>query len=155
MALQSGVYYIQNLGSGTVLDLSGGSSTDGTKIQGYAQRPLTDVWVPAQLWVVALVEGSNTFTLQNACARTYADIQGGNIANGTPLVGFEGTSQAEQRWVITLSTNNTSYVIQNKTSGTYVDLQSGSTANGATIQIWGSEGPTTTNKNQLWNFVRV
>ncbi|KAI0092323.1 ricin B-like lectin [Irpex rosettiformis] len=156
MPPQSGVYRIQNLSSGTVLDLTDGSSTDGTRIQGFAERELTDVWVPAQLWVVALVSGTNIYTIQNACSRTYVDISGGSFNDGTPLVGFEGTSKSEQRWaLIPSSTHSGYYVIQNQASKTYIDLENGNPANGTKVQIWSGSGASTNDNNQLWKFINV
>ena len=46
----------------------------GTDVQGYAKRELSDVWVPAQLWIIN--KGSDGYyTLENPNSRTYLDLR--------------------------------------------------------------------------------
>ena len=46
----------------------------GTKVHGYKQRALSDPWVPAQLWVIALVGSEGDYTFENANSRTLMDL---------------------------------------------------------------------------------
>ncbi|EPS97703.1 hypothetical protein FOMPIDRAFT_82435 [Fomitopsis schrenkii] len=152
----SGVYFIQNLGTGTVLDLDNGSSANGTKVHGYQKRDLSDNWVPAQLWVVSQIGDSSLYTIENANSRTNLDLTGSNAADGTPIIGSQATPDAEnQRWAILRNREDTAYVIQNKGSGTYVDLLYGNSANLTPVNGWAGQGVTTPNTHQLWKFVRA
>ena len=49
----------------------------GTKVQGFAKHELNDVWASAQLWIIARVPNTDTYTIQNANSRTYLDLQNG------------------------------------------------------------------------------
>ena len=48
----------------------------GTKVQGFAKHELNDVWASAQLWIIARVPNTDTYTIQNANSRTYLDLSG-------------------------------------------------------------------------------
>jgi len=50
----------------------------GTKVQGFQKRELSDVWVPAQLWVISQVGDDPIYTIQNANSRTYMTLSGCN-----------------------------------------------------------------------------
>ncbi|KAI0090539.1 ricin B-like lectin [Irpex rosettiformis] len=153
--IESGVYFIQNVGTGTVLDLTDGSNVDNTKVQGFEKRELNDVWVSAQLWIISQVGTDPVYTIQNANSRTYADLSGSNLQSGTPIIGFHGTGNPNQNWIITRNTLKTAYVIRNQATGTYVDLLNGGTANGTAVNGWAGEGVDTPNPHQLWHIVRA
>ncbi|KAI0090541.1 ricin B-like lectin [Irpex rosettiformis] len=151
-----GVYFIQNIGTNTVLDLTNGSSANSTKVQGYAKRELSDPWAPAQLWIIAPVSGNDPlYTIQNTNSRTYADLTGSNVASGTPIIGYQGTGNPNQHWVFSLNADKSAYVIRNQSTGTFIDLLNGGSANGTAVNGWAGEGATTGNTHQLWRLVHV
>lgn len=151
-----GVYYIQNLGTNTVLDLTNGSTSNDTPVQGWEKRQLNDPWVPAQLWIIAPVGNNPACTVENATGRTFLDVKAGASANGTPVVGNASSGGASQHWVFTASNSNKSaFIISNASTNTVVDLKDGNKANGATVQAWANDGAATTNPNQLWHVTRV
>lgn len=103
----------------------------GARVQGFAKRELDDIWVPAQLWVIAPVrDDPGKYTIQNANSRTYMDltksgllctcpkIEGaaengaflGLAETGAPIIGFRATGNPSQRWIITRNVNRTAYV---------------------------------------------
>ena len=49
----------------------------GTKVQGWQQRELNDVWVSAQLWIVTSINNSGEYSIQNANSRTYLTLTDG------------------------------------------------------------------------------
>ncbi|TBU38765.1 ricin B-like lectin [Dichomitus squalens] len=155
LTIETGVYFIQNAGTGTVLDLTGGSNANGTKVQGFTKREINDVYVSAQLWLIAQVPGTDEYTIQNANSQTYLDLTGSNVQSGTPLIGYQPTGNPNQRWIIKRNSTNTAYVIGNGATGTYVDLLNGGSANGTAVNGWAGEGPATTNPHQLWHVVRA
>ncbi|KAI0090545.1 ricin B-like lectin [Irpex rosettiformis] len=149
----SGVYFIQNTGTSTVLELVGGSATDGTKVQGYAKRQFSDELVPSQLWVISQLGADLVYTIQNTNSRTFADLTGGNVANQTPIIGSKGTGEANQHWIFIQNADKTAYFIKNQASGTYVDLLNGGASNGTAVNGWGLGSAT--NTHQLWHLVRA
>ncbi|TBU40751.1 ricin B lectin domain-containing protein [Dichomitus squalens] len=151
--VKSGVYFIQNIGALSVLDLTGGSSSSGTVVQGYAKRDLTDPSAIAQLWVIAQIKGTTLYTIQNAQGGTFLDLKGGASANETPVVGNSQSGKSIQQWSITPNAANTAYMIVNSSTKTVVDLLNGGTANGTAVNGWGTDGPSTTNTHQLWVLV--
>ncbi|EPS96276.1 hypothetical protein FOMPIDRAFT_82284 [Fomitopsis schrenkii] len=152
MSIETGVYFIQNAGTGTVIDLNNGLSADGTQVHGYQKRELSDGLVPAQLWIVSLV-GNDVYTIENTNSRTYLDLS--NAANGTHIIGYQGTGEPNQRWSILRNSADTAYVIQNLATDTFVDLSNGDPANLTPVNGWAGQGVTTPNNNQLWKFIRV
>ncbi|EPT03296.1 hypothetical protein FOMPIDRAFT_1046850 [Fomitopsis schrenkii] len=153
MAIKSGVYFIQNAGTGTVLDLPNGDSANGTKVRGYEKHKLGDSWVSAQLWIVCQLGDDPVYSIQNARSRTYLNLTSDGPTNGTPITGFESTGDSHQHWEIYRNNADTGYVIENKATTTYVDLKGGKSDNGTLVQNWAGDGVQTTNKNQLWKFV--
>ncbi|EPS97735.1 hypothetical protein FOMPIDRAFT_82407 [Fomitopsis schrenkii] len=153
MAIKSGVYFIQNAGTRTVLDLPNGDSSNGIKVQGFKKREFIDGWVTAQLWVVSKVASDPVYSIENARSGTCLDLSNSESKNGTPIIGYEATGHPNQHWVIHRNNADTGYVIENKATSTYVDLQGGNSANGTPVQSWAGEGVQITNKNQLWEFV--
>jgi len=115
--LPSGVYFIRNIAAGTVMDLDNYSSENGTKIQGYSKRELYDHLVGAQLWIICRDGNENVYTIQNARAGTFMDLNGANVQPGTRIQGWQGNGTEAQRWKITRNSNNTAYVIQNMGGG--------------------------------------
>ncbi|KAI0768440.1 ricin B-like lectin [Irpex lacteus] len=153
--LENGIYFIQNAGTGTVLDLNGGSGANGTKIQGFAKRELNDPWVPAQLWIITKIDNSDSYTVENANGRTYVDLTNGLVADNTPIIGNQGPGGANQRWKFIRNTKKTAYVIQNEASKTYIDLYGGGVPDGTPVNGYAGSGADTTNQNQLWQLIRA
>ncbi|KAI0768439.1 ricin B-like lectin [Irpex lacteus] len=152
--LEDGVYFIKNVGTGTVLDLEKGTADNGTRVIGHAKRELNDQWVPIQLWVVAKTGNGDYYTVQNAKSLTYMTLTDGLAASGTPIVGHERSGD-NQHWQFTRNTANTAFVIKNEASGTYVDLYNGGFTDGTAVNGWPGSGASTTNTHQLWELVRA
>ncbi|TBU56072.1 ricin B-like lectin [Dichomitus squalens] len=158
--INDGVYFIQNLGKGTVLDLESGSSKNNTKVKGHKKREINDPWVSAQLWLIARVPGTVKYTIQNANSRTFLDLKGGVAESETPLVGYEATNKVTQHWMIQRNSNGTAYVIFNAKSTSastplFIDLYAGGVVDGTPIKGIVGEGSVTPNTNQLWIITRA
>ncbi|KAI0076829.1 ricin B-like lectin [Panus rudis PR-1116 ss-1] len=150
-----GVYFIQNLGSGTVLDLVYGSSQNGTKVEGHAKWELGERWCPVQLWIVAKDKDGSTYVIQNASGGTYMDLKNGSSSKDTPVICYEHSGNSTQKWRIILNSHKTAYVIQNVGTGTYIDLLDGSNKDNTPVNGWTGEGASTTNTHQLWKFIKA
>ncbi|GJE89267.1 ricin B lectin domain-containing protein [Phanerochaete sordida] len=156
--VQSGVYFIQNVASGTVLDLVGGSDTDGTKVTATTKRELCEQQVATQLWVIQLDDNerdSQPCHIESAASRTYLDLTNGTsdlICNG--LKG-RNDDPDNQWWLITRDSKRTAYVIFNTSTKTYVTLKDGKVASGTSVVGASGTGSATTDTNQLWHIVRA
>ncbi|EJF58729.1 hypothetical protein DICSQDRAFT_172744 [Dichomitus squalens LYAD-421 SS1] len=170
--IDNGIYFIQNIGTGTVADLANGSSDNGTKVQGYSKRELNDPSASAQLWIITRVE-HDEYTIRNANSCKYMDIKGGTTVDSTPVVACQGTGHRNQRWAIKRNDKKTAYVQcgewqyvllfvdSSETSNRHVCIDASyldygwGTENGTPMQIWAGIGPSTVHPLQLWHVVRA
>ncbi|KAK7045877.1 hypothetical protein VNI00_007306 [Paramarasmius palmivorus] len=169
--------FIQNAGVALVVDLSTGSSLDGTPVIGFTKHPSqwptsTDLIASNQLWLVEPVaNASDTFTIRNLKTGTYVDLLDGKGGDHIPIQGRKGTGKDNQKWVIKLDPQGkykfviliprytvfhlqVTLRIQNVASKTFVDLLNGGSANGTEINGWSGDW-TSTNTHQQWVFQRV
>ncbi|GJE89238.1 ricin B lectin domain-containing protein [Phanerochaete sordida] len=146
--VQDGVYFIQNIGTGEVMDLLNASNAKDTTVQGFVKREPTDTWVPAQLWVIS--ERSDHYRIESA-VRSHLEL---SSATGDVVCNAE-TNNSNQKWKIYRNSNKTAYVIQNVDTGTYASLGSGSVTNYPKIVGASGSGAATTDSKQLWLIVRV
>ena len=90
-----GAYIITSKRTGTVIDLDGGSTADGRKVQGYQNlKDTTDTF--NQVWLITKV--GDYYSLVNARSGTYLDLDSGNPADGTKVQGYRNTGGINQRW---------------------------------------------------------
>ncbi|TBU54721.1 ricin B lectin domain-containing protein [Dichomitus squalens] len=159
--LENGVYFIQNFGTGTAVELKDGSSADSTRVVSAPKRELDNVSVPASLWIISRVSGApgHQYTLQNAKSGTFMDVLGGasNVKDNVDIVGFQKLADSKsQRWTITRHNDTKAYVIANAVTGKhYVNLPGGDRAAGRVLQVVTGEGIQSTNVDQMWLIVRA
>jgi hypothetical protein len=92
----SGVYTLRNMSGGTFLDLTGGSSVNGTQIQCWEQNGGSN-----QQWNIFTAEVNGFWRIQNAGAKTVVDIDSGNPADGTKIQGWQSIgNDNNQMWSI-------------------------------------------------------
>ncbi|KAI0806253.1 ricin B-like lectin [Irpex lacteus] len=144
-------YFIQNIRTGTVLTLNGGSPVDGTNVEGTAKRELSDVWVPAQLWILTKTD-SNTYAVQNGNSRTYLAVTDGYPGGGMPVIGSRPTGVDTDRWTFVRNAKKTAYIITNVMADMSIDLYRGGTADGTAV--YGSR-TYADKEDQLWQLVRI
>ncbi|KAI0090544.1 ricin B-like lectin [Irpex rosettiformis] len=149
--IENGIYFIQNVGTGTVIDLAGASAIDGAKLQGFAKRDLNDDIVGAQLWYISHVGNEPVYTIRNIRSLTYADLYGFNAADGTPIVGFHGTGGQNQHWVFISTPDKKGYNIRNVATGTFIDLYAGGPGNCTPINGWTG----LPSMNQVWRLISI
>ncbi|KAF5389604.1 hypothetical protein D9757_004236 [Collybiopsis confluens] len=78
------VYTVQNIKSGTFLDLHGGSSADKTPIVGWEGNNSN-----TQKWIIKK-DISGAYRFQNVASNTFMDLYNGGSANGTEITGWSG-----------------------------------------------------------------
>jgi len=102
---QPGVYTLQNLHGGTYLDLNGGGTANGTRIQGWEFIP-KDI---NQQWKISKAEVDGFWRLQSVASGTFMDLNGGSPNDGTQIQGWEQLSTNNQLWAfrsVTISSSN-------------------------------------------------
>ncbi|GJE89268.1 ricin B lectin domain-containing protein [Phanerochaete sordida] len=117
--LEEGVYFIQNVATGTCLDL--------TDVKAVSKTDITGCWVPTQLWIISFNPDRNedTYHIENSTGRTFMELK-----EGTGNVMCNGLKQDtdannHQWWNIVRNDKTTAYVIQNEKLETYVELKDG------------------------------
>lgn len=78
-----------------------------------------------------------------------ANVQGGSVADGTPLIQWALESAPNSAWNL-VPTDSGYYVIQGVQSRKCVDVQGASTGDGARVIIWPCHG----GDNQQWRFAQ-
>jgi len=95
-------FTLYNLKSGTVLELSNGSSADGTQAQGFVR--ITDPSDPAihnQEWDIVPLPGGVAFRLINVRSGTSLDLSNGGSSNGTKIQGWQTQEgNLNQEWIL-------------------------------------------------------
>ena len=93
--VKDGWYVIKNIGSGKVLDVSGGSTASGTNVQQYAYNG-TD----AQLWQLINTDYGNVYYIKNKLG-CYLDVYNGDAKSGTNLWAYSFNASTAQRFTFT------------------------------------------------------
>lgn len=149
-------YEIQNVFSGKVLDVTGGtaSASNPTPLE---NGTLIQQWDysggPNQQWQLVYL-GQNTYQIINLQSGKVLDVVGGSDADGARIQQYSWLNGGNQKWSL-LSQSNGSYVIQNVQSGNVLDVAGGTSGpalqNRDPIQQWSS----TSAANQQWNIVQL
>lgn len=128
VVVADGVYNLQNVNSGKMLNISGGNPTPGTKIQIFDNDGTASNW-----WDIKRdIDGYYTF--RNLATGNYIDVTGGNFSKGTLIQSWSGNGTCSQKWALVYQNN--SYKLLSKCSGLALDVIKGGTANGTGLQIW-------------------
>lgn len=93
-----GAYKMQNLHSGTFVDLSNGSPSNDTKVQGW-EGSVNDT-NKNQQWVISGAEVAGFWRVQNVASGTYMNLLDITPNDGTPIVGWEHFNNDNQLWTI-------------------------------------------------------
>jgi hypothetical protein len=136
-------YKIVNRNSGQVLDISGGSTSNGGRAIQWPYSGGTN-----QQWQEVSVNGG--YKLVNRNSGLLLDDPGGSKTNGTQLDQWNDTNGSNQWWNLVSAGNGYDYLV-NQSSGLYADVSGASTANGTAVIQWSSTGGT----NQQWQLVAV
>jgi glucosylceramidase len=140
-------YYITSKNSGSVIDDTGWSTTNGTvqqqwsKVSGQQDQQWT--FVPAD---------PGFYYIKNRYSGLVLDDTGWSTTNGTAIQQWSNVSgQQNQEWSLS-SAGGGYYNIVNRYSGKVLDVTGQSTANGAVIEQWSLVSG---QANQLWSLVQA
>ncbi|WP_411161113.1 RICIN domain-containing protein [Bifidobacterium pseudocatenulatum] len=90
----NGYVTLASVNSGKVLDVNGGSSSNGTNVQQYDSNGTY-----AQKWI-AIKNSDGSYTFQSALAENAVlDVNGGSSANGANVQLYTSNGTNAQKWV--------------------------------------------------------
>ena len=124
----------------SVVDVSGGSASNGANIQIYASNNTA-----AQRWVIKNTLDSNGqptgyVTIAHAGTSSALDVTGGGKKSGTNVQQYAVNGTAAQRWIPVKQTNGSFVFYSGLGRNLVLDVSCGSVSNGANVQIWTANG---------------
>lgn len=125
-------YYIASaLDNNMVVDVSGGSSQDGTNIQLYRKNG-TD----AQLFQIVRSEVDGYYYIVNKGSGKVLDVAGGETASQTNVQLYTKNGTQAQHWKLYMAYNSSENVSFMARCGKFLDVSGGNTENGTNIWIY-------------------
>lgn len=124
----------------SVVDVSGGSASNGANIQIYASNNTA-----AQRWVIKNTLDSHDqptgyVTIAHAGTSSALDVTGGGKTSGTNVQQYAVNGTAAQRWIPVKQTNGSFVFYSGLGRNLVLDVSGGSVSNGANVQIWTANG---------------
>ena len=124
----------------SVVDVSGGSATNGANIQIYASNN-TD----AQRWVIKNILGSDGqptgyVTIAHAGTSMALDVSDGSKKAGANVQQYGANGTAAQRWIPVKQANGSFVFYSGLGRNLVLDVSGGSVSNGGNVQIWSANG---------------
>lgn len=150
-SVDGGFVLVPKCATGCVLDVKGGSKTDGAALQIYTYNGTT-----AQKYSIKSNPGVYADYKSSGLAdEFYATITGVNSGNnlslsGTSVVTAKPDNSAAQIWKFTKNSNNT-YTIMNMSTGKVLDVKGGAVSDGTPVQVYASNSTTA----QMWYVYKV
>lgn len=143
-ALEDGTYVASSaLGAGLVLDVQGGSRSDGGNVQLYSANGTR-----AQEWAVSH-DADGFVILRNASSGRVLDLSAAIARNGRNIDQWDGNGTDAQKWVAVKTGNG--IVLHSAVDPAYVlDVAGGARRNGANVQLYRANGTMA----QAWAFGR-
>ncbi len=139
----AGNYYkLVNVHSGKLLDVSGGSTTDGGAIIQWTDNGGTN-----QQWALTPSTGGS-YRLFNRNSGKDLDVAAASTSDGGAVDQWTDNGGANQQWNLVL-VSGTTYKLVNVHSGKVLDVAGASTSDGGAVDQWTDNGGT----NQQWNLV--
>lgn len=124
----------------SVVDVSGGSASNGANIQIYASNNTA-----AQRWVIKNTldsDGQPTgyVTIAHTGTSSALDVTGGGKKSGTNVQQYAVNGTAAQRWIPVKQANGSFVFYSGLGRNLVLDISGGSVSNGANVQIWVANG---------------
>lgn len=140
MRVANGTYSLTNPASGLSLDVSGGSTANGARVQIYNTNGTA-----AQNWQLTR-DAEGYYSIQNIGSGKYLDVSNGSLSPGAALQIWQGNGSCAQKWSLQYVDDNVT--ILNKCSNYAIDIISGRLTNGTKLQTWTNN----LSQAQLWSL---
>ena len=143
-SIEDGDYFIQSaMDENYVLDVSGGSKSNGGNVQIYEQN-----YTYAQGWNVSHDEnGYVTFSCLNSILAL--DGKAANVSNNTNIQQYESNGTKAQKWVV-VKENGLYKIISALDSNYVLDVNGDTAKNSQNVQLYKFDG----SASQFWNFIK-
>lgn len=125
-AITEGMYYIEHVGSGRVLDVTDISFSNGVQLQ------IWDLNVGHQNQVFEFAQKDGYWTIKALHSGKVVEVRNSDTANYGQVAQWEYAGLKSQQWKIINNSDGT-VSFQNRNSGKYMDVFNGYTANGSKI----------------------
>lgn len=139
--LPDGRYRLLNRKSNKALDVDGGSTADGARVQQWTYGGYTN-----QMWDLSY-QGSGQYKLTGVGSGKVMNVSGGSTSDGANVVIWPWSGANHQKWTLT-PTSDGYFKLTAVHSGKAADVSGGSTANGASVIQW----PYGAGTNQQWSI---
>lgn len=143
-AISDGIYRIESVNSGKVLEVSEQLAEDGANVQQYSYWGGEN-----QHWNVEGV-GDSIYRIQNVNSGKVLDVEGESTANEANVFQWSDLGADNQRWYVE-ETQSGVYRIEAVHSGKELEVVGASTADGANVDQWVDRSE----DQQRWRFVSV
>ncbi|WP_270243029.1 RICIN domain-containing protein [Collinsella tanakaei] len=130
---------------GRVLDLTAGSTANGTRLQLWQANGSSAQAFALASTTDALPNGTYTLTVANT--NLAIDVANASYASGANVQVFQSNNSGAQKWNVTRNADGT-YTIVNAASGKALDVAGGSAYSGANVQQYQPNGSAA----QRWNI---
>ena len=137
-SIAEGDYKLTNKYSGRLLDVRGGSLSDGAAVV-----QMSASGGSSQIWHIK-ADGSGYYTLANKNSGEMLDVGGASMVDGGLLDQWPDNTGSNQRW--SLKAVGGYYSLLNRNSGKAIEAAGWSNADNGTVDQWINYG----NDNQLW-----
>lgn len=114
----------------TVLDVAGGSSSNGANVQVYTANGTN-----AQRWYLTYV-GDGYYTIKHAGTGEVLDVQGAGTEKGTNVQQYQLNNTHAQHWSFVDAGDGLYYIVSRLASNMVLDVCGGKSANGTNVQIY-------------------
>lgn len=142
-ALEDGTYAFSTLlGGDKVIDVSGGSTANGTTIQLWASNK-TD----AQVWTVSH-DSKGYVTLTHTASGKVLDVAGAKASAGARIQLYASNGTNAQKWIAVKNDDGSVKFLSALDSTLAIDIKYGSVANGASIWLYDENGT----RAQAWTY---
>ena len=138
------VYKVNNVNSNLVLDINGGSTS-----QGAAAVQATDTGATDQQWRFNL-QSDGYYKITNLNSGLVLGVASQSTSNGAAALQWSDNGTPDHEWAVQ-NTIQGGYKIINKNSGLNLEVYQASTASGATVDQWQNNG----GSNQRWNLTQI
>lgn len=140
----TGWYYLSNINSGKVMDVTSSSTSAGANVIQYTLNNGYN-----QEWQFVL-QSNGYYKIKNRNSGLYLDVSGGGLATGSSLIQQASSSSASQLWTLQ-QVGSGHFGIVNVGSLLIADVNGASTSNGAQLIQWTDLNQT----NQHWSLTQA
>ena len=142
----NGDYFLESsLSNSLVIDATGGSTADSTKVQIYKKN-----YTSSQKWIFSYNASTGYYDIIGKNSRKALDVRDGSISAGSGIQIFTSNGTCAQKWRVE-KFDNGQYELLSSCSDLAIDIPGGDIVSGKALQLWGRNE----SGAQRWNITAV